>query len=129
MAAASPVHRLCRSSICQAGMTSHRSSAPALMTEDTTAMAPHPQDEVVLENEVCDAGHKHKHDWENSAPREYNAVGLRQLQQVGYLETSEVIQQEESQQHLHRQAHKSLRLQLQQSAASRALLSQAHKMG
>lgn len=56
----------------------------------------HLEDEVVLEHKVSDAGHKNEDGWEDSSPQENDPVGLRQLNQVGDLEASDVINGEQS---------------------------------
>ncbi len=60
----------------------------------------HLEDQVVLEDKVCDACYEDEEGREDSAPEEDDAVWLWQLHQVGYLEACDVIDRKQSQQSL-----------------------------
>ena len=51
----------------------------------------HLEDEVVLENKIGDAGYKNEKGRKDCSPQEDDAIWLRQLHQVGELETGDVI--------------------------------------
>ncbi len=61
---------------------------------------PHLEDQVVLEDKVCDACYEDEEGREDSTPQEDDAVWLWQLHQVGYLEACDVVHRKQSQQGL-----------------------------
>ena len=65
------------------------------------AMTAHPENEIVLEDEVGEAGHEDEDGWEHKAPQEYDAVRLWQLHQIGDLEAGDVINGKQRCQSLH----------------------------
>lgn len=61
---------------------------------------PYLEDQVVLEDKVCDACYEDEEGREDGTPQEDDAVRLWQLHQVGDLKASDVIDRKQSQQGL-----------------------------